>query len=185
MLNQPMSSPMITIMFGRCCCAAAGIVVATTAASSASATRHNFRMIFMVLPPVENRPRLHSSAGVAEPAMRIRQRYLAGVNARTRRLNDGLWISFERENSLPVVLHADHRPAALHRLVVKRLREGADLAVGKASGGPISVFACGIVVQHQHLEPGATAGRCPFTHVAVVGRVAERRERPPADHEID
>src|SRR3984957_19666903 len=170
MLNQPMSSPMITIMFGRCCCAAAGIVVATTAASSASATRHNFRMIFMVLPPVENRPRLHSSAGVAEPAMRIRQRYLAGVNARTRRLNDGLWISFDREDSLPVVLHADHRPAALHRLIIKRLREGADLAVGKARCGSVGVFPRGIVVQHEHLEPGAVTGRRPFQHVAVASR---------------
>ena len=53
MLNQPMSSPMITMMFGRCCCAAAGRIVTMTAASSASATRHNFRMIFMVLPSVE------------------------------------------------------------------------------------------------------------------------------------
>ena len=38
----------------------------------------------------------------------------------------------EREDPLPVVLHADDDPALLLRLVVERLREGADLGVGQA-----------------------------------------------------
>src|SRR5262249_18716204 len=36
----------------------------------------------------------------------------------------------ERKDALPVVLHTDHRPAILLRLVVERLCEGANLAVG-------------------------------------------------------
>ena len=47
MLNQPMSSPMITMMLGFCC-AAAGEPAAITAASSASAPSQSLRMIFMV-----------------------------------------------------------------------------------------------------------------------------------------
>jgi hypothetical protein len=35
----------------------------------------------------------------------------------------------ECENALPVVLHADDGPALTPRLVVQRLREGADLGV--------------------------------------------------------
>jgi len=36
---------------------------------------------------------------------------------------------FERENTLPVILHANDGPAHTLRLVVQRLREGADLGV--------------------------------------------------------
>jgi len=32
---------------------------------------------------------------------------------------------FKRENAVPVILHAHDRPAVLLRLIVKRLREGA------------------------------------------------------------
>ena len=42
---------------------------------------------------------------------------------------DRSWL--EREDALPVVLHADHRPAALLGLVQQRLCEGADLGVGQ------------------------------------------------------
>jgi hypothetical protein len=35
----------------------------------------------------------------------------------------------ERENTLPVILHANDGPALTLRLVVQRLREGADLGV--------------------------------------------------------
>src|SRR5262249_17333764 len=38
----------------------------------------------------------------------------------------------EGEDALPVVLHADHGPPLLLRLVVERLREGTDLRVGEA-----------------------------------------------------
>src|SRR5262245_26071511 len=93
--------------------------------------------------------------------------------------------SFEREDALPVVLHADHRPVLLLRLLVERGREGADLAVGQALRRPVGVFAGGVVVQHQHLEPRAGAGAAPFQHLAVAGRVAERRDRPTADHQVN
>src|SRR5262249_56171979 len=69
----------------------------------------------------------------------------------------------KRKNALPVILHADHRPAVLLRLVVKRLREGADLAVGQALGRAIGVFARGVVLQEQHLHPTASAPAHPLT----------------------
>src|SRR5262249_26470060 len=91
----------------------------------------------------------------------------------------------ERKNVLPVILHADHRPAVLLRLVVKRLREGADLAVGQAGGGAVSVFARSIVMQHEHLEPRASAGAGPLKHLPVAGRIAEGRVGTLADHEVN
>jgi hypothetical protein len=57
---------------------------------------------------------------------------------------------FERENTLPVILHADHNPAVLLCLIIQCLCEGADLRVGKSLCRTISVFTLGIVVQHQH-----------------------------------
>src|SRR5262249_4977299 len=95
-----------------------------------------------------------------------------------------VWSLLKRKGALPVILHADHRPAVLLRLVVKRLREGADLAVGQALGWAIGVFARGVVVQHQHLQarPGSSAG--PLQHLPVAGRIAEGREGRPADHQV-
>src|SRR5208337_4578320 len=57
---------------------------------------------------------------------------------------------FEREDALPVVLHADDEPAVLLRLVVERLRERADLRVGQPLSRPIGVFAFRVIVQHDH-----------------------------------
>src|SRR5262249_30045319 len=45
----------------------------------------------------------------------------------------------EREDALPVVLHADDGPALRLRLVVERGREGADPAVGQALRRAIGV----------------------------------------------
>ena len=61
-----------------------------------------------------------------------------GVRARRRAPADALihGSRLEREDALPVVLHADHRPAVLLGLVVERRGEGADLAVGQPCAGP-------------------------------------------------
>ena len=48
------------------------------------------------------------------------------------------------------------------------------LVSGRPFAGPVGVLALGIVVQDQHHEPRAVAGRGPFQHLAVAGRVAER-----------
>ena len=47
----------------------------------------------------------------------------------------------KRKDALPVVLHADDGPAILLRLVVQRLRKGADLGVGKSLRRTVGVFA--------------------------------------------
>src|SRR5215510_4164558 len=64
-------------------------------------------------------------------------------------------LALERENILPVVLHADDDPAALLRLVVERLGEGANLGVGQPLGRSVAILACRIVVQQEHREPHA------------------------------
>src|SRR5262245_39374521 len=60
----------------------------------------------------------------------------AGISAGSR---TGLLL--EGEDALPVVLHADDRPAPLLRLVVQSLGEGADLRVGQPQGRPVGVLA--------------------------------------------
>ena len=52
-------------------------------------------------------------------------RFQQDVNGRNRALPD-------REDLLPVVLHADHCPAILLRLIVERLREGTEFGVGQS-----------------------------------------------------
>jgi hypothetical protein len=54
--------------------------------------------------------------------------------------------AFEGEDAFPVVLHADHGPAVLLRLVEQLLRKRAYLGVGKAVGWAIGIFALGVVV---------------------------------------
>src|SRR5271165_4570094 len=64
----------------------------------------------------------------------------------------------EREDALPVVLHADDSPAVLLRLVVQRLGEGADLCIGQSHRRAVGILALRIVVQHDHRQPRAVAG---------------------------
>ena len=90
-----------------------------------------------------------------------------------------------REDAVPVVLHADHRPAALPGLVEQRLGEGADVRVRQAVGGAVGELALGVVVQHQEAEARAVAGGGPFQHLAVAVGVAEGDLRPLADEEVD
>ena len=70
-------------------------------------------------------------------------------------------------------------------LVEQRLGEGADLAVRQARGRAVGVFALLVVVQDQHAQPLAGAGRGPLQHLPVAGRVAERRLRPLAGEQVD
>src|SRR5262245_53570728 len=73
----------------------------------------------------------------------------------------------EGEDTLPVVLHADHDPAVLLRLVVERLRKGANLGVGESLCGTIGILALGVIVQQQHREPLAIAGHRVLEHLPV------------------
>jgi hypothetical protein len=63
---------------------------------------------------------------------------------------------------------------------------GSNVSVPADSGlrRPIGVFR-GVVVQQQHLEPGAGAGRGPLQHLPVAGGVAERGIGPTADHQVN
>ena len=56
---------------------------------------------------------------------------------------------------------------------------------GRPWAGPIGVFAVGVVVKHEHFQPQAIACAGVFQHLAVAGRVAERGDRPAADHEVN
>src|SRR5262249_59692984 len=85
---------------------------------------------------------------------------------------------FEREDALPVVLHADHDPTLLLRLVVERRGEGADLGVGQPARRTVGVLALRIVVEHEHREPYAVAGSRVLEHLPIADRVAERRIGP-------
>src|SRR6478735_12591360 len=70
----------------------------------------------------------------------------------------------ERENPLPIVLHADHCPVFLLCLIVERLGEGAHLAVGQALRWAIGIFTGCIVVQDEHHQPRSIAGTGVFQH---------------------
>jgi hypothetical protein len=72
---------------------------------------------------------------------------------------------FEREDLLPVVLHADDRPALRLRYVVHLLAEGADLGVGQSLRRTVRILAGRIVVQHQSRQP--RAGTSAFTYSSI------------------
>src|SRR5438874_13816614 len=91
------------------------------------------------------------------------------------------WLFLEGEYLLPVVLHADHCPALLLRLVIESLREGADLRVRQTFRRAVGVLAVRIVVQDEHREPRAVAGLGVLQHLLVAGRIAEGRVRPAPD----
>src|SRR5262249_4584322 len=92
---------------------------------------------------------------------------------------------FEREDTLPVVLHANDSPAVLLRLVVERLRKGADLRIRKSLRRTVGVFALRVVVQHQHHEPRVAACTGVLKHLLVAGRVSKCSMRTSADHQVN
>src|SRR5271166_2037497 len=77
----------------------------------------------------------------------------------------------EGEDTVPVILHADNGPSLLHRLVVQRLGEGADLGVGQPQRGSVGVLARRIIVQYEHRKPRAVTGLGVFQHLPVAGRI--------------
>src|SRR5262245_47074983 len=91
-----------------------------------------------------------ASSKFVESALPIRRGSTKSTPHRAKVLAE-IMLLLERKHSLPVVLHADHRPAVLLGLVIKRWSESADLAVRQTLRRAIGVFAGGIVMQHQHL----------------------------------
>src|SRR6516225_12024812 len=92
---------------------------------------------------------------------------------------------FERKDALPIVLHADHRPAALFPLIVECLGKGADLRIGKPLRRAISVFALRIVMQDEHHQPSAFASTGVLQHLLVTSRVAKGRVWTPPNHQVN
>ena len=74
----------------------------------------------------------------------------AGNTAACERRNSMQWDNESPcgacKDTVPVVLHANHRPAFGHCLVVEGLRKGADLGVGQALGRTVGVLALGVIV---------------------------------------
>src|SRR2546430_12421405 len=75
----------------------------------------------------------------------------------------------ERENTLPVVLHADHRPTLALCFRHQRIRESADLRVQQSARGPVRILPLLVVVIDEHLQPRAGACTGPLQHLAVAG----------------
>src|SRR5439155_10933213 len=91
----------------------------------------------------------------------------------------------ECKNLLPITLHADDCPAVLFGFIVERLCERADLRVGQPLSRTVRILSLCIVVQHEHRQTRTVARLGVFEHLLVAGRVAERREGPTADHQVD
>ena len=52
-------------------------------------------------------------------------------------------------------------------------------------GRTVGILTLGVVVEDNHGKPCAVAGLGVFEHLAVTGRVAKGRMRPPAEHQMD
>ena len=105
-------------------------------------------------------------------------RFQQDVNGRNRGL-------LEREDLLPIVLHADHRPAVLLRMLIKRWREGTQFDVRQSAGRTVGVFTRRIIVQHQQLEPRAAAALRVFQHLLVATGISEGGDGTAADVLVD
>jgi hypothetical protein len=90
----------------------------------------------------------------------------------------GRSLLLEREHPLPVRLHVHDRPAPRLGLGEPFL-EPADV---RAVVGPLAV---GVGVVDVQAEARAGDGGRPLQHLEVAVRVAERRDRPPADVHLD
>src|SRR5262249_35210151 len=81
------------------------------------------------------------------------------------------------EDAVPIVLHANHYPTLVLRLVMERLGERTDLGVWQSLCRAVGVLALGIIMQHEHREPRTITGTCVLQHLSVARRVAERSAR--------
>src|SRR4029077_8307138 len=113
------------------------------------------------------------------------ERRSANLQATNCTLGPARSFVFKRKDYLPIVLHADDSPAVLLRLIVKGLRERADLRIGQARGRAVGVFAFRVVVKHQHAKSRTAAGFGVFEHLLIAGRVAKRRIGTAADHQVN
>src|SRR5437870_1189207 len=68
--------------------------------------------------------------------------------------------SVECEDTLPIILHANHRPASRLCFCHERIGECADFGVCQTSGRAVRVLAFWIVVMHKHHEARAAARLC-------------------------
>src|SRR5215471_6031849 len=75
----------------------------------------------------------------------------------------------ECKNLLPIIFHGDHSPAVLLRLVIKRLRERANLGVWQSLSRSVCVLALGIIMQDDHRQPRAIASFRILEHLPVAG----------------
>src|SRR5258706_898893 len=94
------------------------------------------------------------------------------------------WTLLKRKDALPVVLHADHRPAFFLCFIVERLREGAELAVGQTRCRAISVLSRSVVMQHQHFQPRSSASGGPLHALLVIDRDSDLGLRSSANHQV-
>src|SRR5215813_2916336 len=86
------------------------------------------------------------------------------------------------EDAVPIILHANHYPTLVLRLVMERLGEGTALGVWQSLCRAVGVLALGIIMQHEHREPRTITGTCVLQHLSVARRVAERSV---IDHQMD
>src|SRR5271163_2695419 len=84
--------------------------------------------------------------------------------------------SLEREDALPVVLHANDDPALLPGHIVHLLAEGPDRRIRQSLRGAVGVFAHRVVVQHRDRKPRAAARLHVLQHLLIIGGgIAEGR----------
>src|SRR5258705_4155536 len=95
------------------------------------------------------------------------------------------WTLLKRKDALPVVLHADHRPAFFLCFIVERLREGAELAVGQTRCRAISVLSRSVVMQHQHFQPRSSASGGPLQQLLVTDPASQPGITSSANHQVD
>src|ERR1041385_4018838 len=91
----------------------------------------------------------------------------------------------EPKNALPVVLHADHGPVFLLRLLIEGLAEPADFRVRQTAGRTVSVLAFGVVMQHEHHQSRTFTCAGVFEHLSVTVRIAKRGARTASNHQVN
>src|SRR5579863_7779387 len=126
-------------------------------------------------------PAMDPAFAVADRGLELGEQRALVAQTRTRR---GVRL-VEREDALPVVLHADDDPAVLRRLIVKLRGKTADFGAGQALSRTVGVLSLAIVVQDEHREPDALAGLGILEHLPIAGRIAEGELRPAPDYEMD
>src|ERR1022692_4721481 len=82
------------------------------------------------------------------------------------------------EDTLPVILHTDYNPTALFCLRHETFRKDTHRCVR-------GVFACSVIVMHQHHESRTLTALGVFEHVLIAVTVAKSHDRPTPYSLID